>query len=137
MKIEKQIVGLCGEYFVAAELLKRNFQVAVTLGNAKSIDLIARNETTKTSYNIGVKTLRKKPNCFTLHTSKLEENTIYFFVYLNDENQEPDYYILTGTELLSNILHYYGASYRRVDNRETINHGPLKIHKSRWDKLSA
>jgi hypothetical protein len=65
MIIDKQIVGLSGEYFVAAELLKRNFQVSITLGNAKSIDLIARNEITMKSYNIGVKTLRKQ-NCFTL-----------------------------------------------------------------------
>jgi hypothetical protein len=32
---------LAGEYFVAAELCKRGFSVAMTLGNAKAIDLFA------------------------------------------------------------------------------------------------
>ena len=68
---DNQITGLSGEYFVAAELLKRDFQVSMTLGNAKSIDLIAISPETKISYKIQVKTLRKKPNCFTLLIDKI------------------------------------------------------------------
>ena len=36
--------GLAGEFFVAAELLKRGLQTSLTLGNAKSIDLFAIND---------------------------------------------------------------------------------------------
>ncbi|MEM1122777.1 MAG: hypothetical protein AAGJ18_20195, partial [Bacteroidota bacterium] len=70
-KIDRQITGMSGEYFVAAELLKRNYQVAMTIGNAKAIDLYATDEETGKDYQIQVKTLRKKPNCFTLHTDKI------------------------------------------------------------------
>jgi hypothetical protein len=131
--MDKQIVGLSGEYFVAAELLKRNFQVSVTLGNAKSIDLFALNQVTQKTNKIGVKTLRQQPNCFTLFASKIEPDTIYFFVYLNDKEKQADYFIVTGKELMENKKHFYGASL--VKSRETVNHGPLQEHKNKWNKL--
>jgi hypothetical protein len=34
-----QVSGLAGEFFVAAELLKRGRQTSVTFGNAKGVDL--------------------------------------------------------------------------------------------------
>ncbi len=134
-KKDKQITGLSGEYFVAAELLKRNFQVSMTLGNAKSIDLIAISPETNISYKIQVKTLRKKPNCFTLLIDKIVGEDFYFFVYLNSEQEAPEYYIIQGIELKSDLPHFYGASIGRSDKRETVNHGPIKPHKNRWDKL--
>ena len=134
-KRDNQITGLSGEYFVAAELLKRDFQVSMTLGNAKSIDLIAISPITNIAYKIQVKTLRKKPNCFTLLINKVVSEDIYIFVYLNSESEVPDYYIIQGNELLSNLPHFYGSSIGRLDKRETVNHGPIKEHKDRWDKL--
>ncbi|WP_052591922.1 hypothetical protein [Aureispira sp. CCB-QB1] len=137
MKYNKQITGLSGEYFVAAELLKRNYQVAITMGNAKAIDLYATDEETEKTYSIQVKTLRKKPNCFTLHTRKIREDTVYFFVYLNPIERPPEYYIVTGRELLAQKKHFYGASLGRRDGRETVNHGPLREHFEAWDKLKS
>ena len=134
-KIDRQITGMSGEYFVAAELLKRNYQVAMTIGNAKAIDLYATDEETGKAYQIQVKTLRKKPNCFTLHTEKIREDAIYFFVYLNEENENIDYHILRGSELLKDKKHFYGASLGRKDKRETVNHGPIKEHINCWNKL--
>jgi predicted AAA+ superfamily ATPase len=133
--MERQIVGLAGEYFVAAELLKRNYQVSMTIGNAKAIDILAKHEKTGRLLQIQVKTLKKKPNCFTLHTEKIETEAFYFFVYLNPEGAEPDYYILKGEEILEDKKHFYGASLGRVDRRETVNHGPLQKHKDKWGKL--
>lgn len=130
--MSNQITGLSGEYFVAAELLKRNFQVALTIGTAKAIDLIAINEAIGKTYKVQVKTLRKGPNCFTLHTSKIIEEAIYFFVYLNKKGIEPTYFILTGQELLERPEHFYGSSLGRQDKRETVNHGPLQEYKNRW-----
>lgn len=135
MKYARQITGLSGEYFVAAELLKRNYQVAMTIGNAKTIDLFATDEITGKSYLIQVKTLRKKPNCFSLNTSKVKSNVIYFFVYLNSQEDNVEYYILKGKELLQRKKHYYGASLGRKDGRETVNHGPIKEHKNCWSAL--
>lgn len=132
-KIEKQLTGISGEFFVAAELAKRNFQVALTLGNAKGIDLFATNQLTEKTFEIEVKTLRKKPNCFTLNFKRVKSEKIFIFVYLNEIQTSPQYYILTGEELKSDPKHYYGSSFE--SSRQTVNHGPLQIHEGRWDKL--
>src|SRR6266702_3692171 len=110
--MDNQITGSAGEFFVAAELLKRNLQVLLTLGNAKFIDLIAINQVDKnlTPYQVQVKTLRKGPNCFDLYSPKINRDHIYIFVYLNAIDQKPDYFILKGHELLSDLKHYYGAT---------------------------
>lgn len=42
-RADGQLSALAGEFFVAAELLKRGFQTSVTFGNAKAIDLLAHN----------------------------------------------------------------------------------------------
>ena len=133
IKIENQLTGISGEFFVAAELAKRNFQVSLTLGNAKGIDLFATNQITEKICEIEVKTLRKKPNCFTLNTKRLKARKIFIFVYLNAMEISPDYYIITGDELLNDTKHFYGSSIGT--GRETVNHGPLQEHRNRWDKL--
>jgi len=131
-KIEKQLTGIAGEFFVAAELAKRNFQVSTSLGNAKGIDLFALSQTSDTPFQIEVKTLRKR-NCFSLKASRIKPTFTYIFVYLNVTDQNPHHFILSGRELLENLPHYYGASLDSV--RETVNHGPLQPHAGRWDKL--
>src|SRR4051794_23691212 len=83
VRIENQLTGISGEFYVAAELAKRNFQVALTLGNAKGIDLFATNQLSEKTYEVEVKTLRKKPNCFTLKLDRVKPNKIFVFVYLN------------------------------------------------------
>lgn len=107
------------------------------MGNAKAIDLYATDAETEKTYSIQVKTLRKKPNCFTLHTRKIRAGTVYFFVYLNQIGKIPEYYIVTGKELLAKKKHFYGASLGRSDGRETVNHGSLKRHLGAWDKLKS
>lgn len=133
IKVENQLTGISGEFFVAAELAKRNFQVALTLGNAKGIDLFATNQLTEKTFEIEVKTLRKKPNCFTLNTKRLKKEKIFIFVYLNGKEISPDFFIVKGEELQNNKKHFYGSSLDT--NRETVNHGPLQEHKNSWSKL--
>lgn len=132
-KVENQLAGISGEFFVAAELAKRNFQVALTLGNAKGIDLFATNQTTEKTFEIEVKTLRKKPNCFTLNIGRIKSEKIFVFVYLNEKGMVPDFYILKGEELLADLKHFYGGSLN--SDRQTVNHGPLQVHKGCWSKL--
>lgn len=58
-EITRNRTGLSGEYFVAAELLRRGFNVVITMGNAKAIDLIA--EKKGKTFPIQVKSIYKKP----------------------------------------------------------------------------
>ncbi len=128
-----QKTGIAGEFFVAAELAKRNFQVAISLGNAKGVDLFVTTPNGKRTLEVEVKTLRKQPNCFTLDSTKIKLQSAYIFVYLNDESQSPNYFILLGSDILADLKHFYGSSLGT--NRETVNHGPLKPFINCWEKL--
>jgi hypothetical protein len=57
-RVDGQVTALAGEFFVAAELLKRGLQTSVTFGNAKAIDLLAYNPKTKRTFTVQVKALR-------------------------------------------------------------------------------
>ena len=54
---------MAGEFLTAGKLFKLGLQAAVTLGNAKSIDILAFNPKNEKNYNVQVKTNRAK-NCF-------------------------------------------------------------------------
>jgi hypothetical protein len=84
-----QTSGLAGEFFVAAELLKRGLQTSLTFGNAKSIDLFAINDK-DTSFTIQVKALRS-PNYFLINLERVQDACHYVFVVLNKPNVPPDY----------------------------------------------
>jgi len=58
-RVDGGLFALAGEFFVAAELLKRGFQTSVTFGNAKAIDLLAHNAAIDHTFAVQVKALRK------------------------------------------------------------------------------
>jgi transposase-like protein len=78
-RADGQISGLAGEFFVAAELLKREIQTSVTFGNAKSIDLFARNPRTGRTFCVQVKSLRAK-NFYPISPDRVDRSNIYVFV---------------------------------------------------------
>jgi hypothetical protein len=100
-RADGQMSGLAGEFFVAAELLKRDIQTSVTFGNAKSIDLLAHNSETSASFTIQVKALRAN-NYFLLNPDKVVADHIYAFVLLNAPGQHVRYFIVPGSELIQN-----------------------------------
>jgi len=97
-RVDGQITGLAGEFFVAAELLKRGFQTSVTFGNAKSIDLFATNPETGRMFTVQVKTIRKK-NVFPISHEKVQPNCIYVFVILNRVDAPVQYFVVPGATL--------------------------------------
>lgn len=70
-RADGQKSGLAGEFFVAAELLKRGLQTSLTLGNAKSIDLFAINDQ-GTRFTVQVKALRS-PNYFLIDLERVQD----------------------------------------------------------------
>ena len=101
-RVDGQMTGLAGEFFVAAELLKRNLQVSVTFGNTKSIDLFALNENGHT-YTIQVKSVRTR-NYFPITRTAINPKQVYVFVILNQPGQPVDYFIAWGVQLLEHEL---------------------------------
>jgi hypothetical protein len=99
-RADGQKSGLAGEFFVAAELLKRDIQTSVTFGNAKAIDLFAHNSVTGRNFNVQVKTLRKTNYyLFNFKRSKIDEKLVYIFVVLNAPGIPVEYFIITGHKL--------------------------------------
>jgi len=47
MIIDRSILGITGEFAVAAELCRRNIYAQLTLGNQKRIDLLTMSHTSK------------------------------------------------------------------------------------------
>ena len=105
-EIQPSSTGLSGEYFVAAELLRRGYIVGITMGNAKAIDILA--EKGGKQFIIQVKTIFKKKNVgWPMMADKVNENIFYVFVNLNgDKMTEPDYFIATGKETKTRVKQY-------------------------------
>ena len=97
-RADGQLSGLAGEFFVAAELLKRGLQTSVTFGNAKSVDLLAFNAETGRSFTVQVKTVRKK-NVFPIAHAKIQRSHVYVFVVLNGPTEAVQYFIVPGAVL--------------------------------------
>lgn len=134
---ERQLTGMAGEFLVAGKLFKLGYQVSITLGNAKSIDLyVSFGDSDSRPLCVQVKTLRK-PNCFLIRQEDIKEDHIYVFVMLWDISKQEDYYIITGKEIMQNRDHFFGGSYwhEKPSNMPAINLGPLKDggYKDRWD----
>lgn len=103
--MKKNNIGVSGEYFVAAELERRNFSATITMRNTEAFDILAINEKNNNQYCIQVKTYEKSSNKRIL--SKKNENIkadnmFYVFVNLNELNN-PDYYIVPSKEVASFI----------------------------------
>jgi hypothetical protein len=96
--VDRNMTGLAGELFVAAELLKCGLQTSITFGNAKQIDLLAHNSYTGRTFTIQVKALRVK-GYFPMRLPKPEH--IYVFVVLNKPGEAVEYFIVSGNRLLA------------------------------------
>ncbi|NMB00069.1 MAG: hypothetical protein GX971_00895 [Firmicutes bacterium] len=129
-EIQRSSTGLSGEYFVAAELLRRGYSVGITMGNAKAIDILA--EKGGNQFIIQVKAIFKKKNVgWPMMADKVNENIFYVFVNLNgDKMTEPDYFIATGIEAKQKVKQY---TTRGIIDLSTLNNNDFK---NRWDKIS-
>ena len=88
--------GNSGEYFVAGELERRGFTVAVPMSNVKDFDILAINRTTYEQFAIQVKTTGYKQKKWTLskkNETLVGDNIVYVFVSLN-ELDAPEYHIV-------------------------------------------
>jgi len=106
MKISKQLCGIAGEYYVAAEISRRGYLAAITLRNTDGIDILVSNIHGDKSISIQVKTTQNKKKW--ILSKKVEndiaENKYYVFVQIPDDvNCQPNYYIVSAVILSSNI----------------------------------
>jgi hypothetical protein len=55
---QRQRTGLAGEHYVASELLRRDWNAALTFGNTEHTDVLAERGATRKSITLQVKTKR-------------------------------------------------------------------------------
>lgn len=128
-EIQSSSTGLSGEYFVAAELLRRGYSVGITMGNAKAIDILAEKDGKQ--FIIQVKAIFKKKNVgWPMMADKVNESIFYVFVNLNgDKMTEPDYFVASGIEAKLKVKQY---TTRGIIDLSTLNNDDFK---NRWDKI--
>lgn len=136
-RIDSQLTGMAGEFLTVGKLFKKGYQASVTFGNAKSIDVLVYNPEINKTFNVQVKTLRKR-NCFPIKRENIEEDHIYVFVILNDFKDDEEFYIITGKEIRADINHFFGSSYQRESGPSSmpaINYGPLTKgpYRNNWE----
>lgn len=119
---------LAGEYFVAAELYRRGFTVAMTLGNAKAIDLFAERD--GKTVNVQVKAIAKRKNVgWPIMRDKVLPGIVYVFVCLNEAPEPPSYFIATSDEARKKVKQY---TTRGIIDLTTLR---SELFIDRWDKI--
>ncbi|MEY1638963.1 hypothetical protein [Tenuifilum osseticum] len=159
MKVSKSILGITGEYYVAAELGKRNVYAQLTLGNQKRTDLIIFSEDSDTLLKIEVKCKQGPawPNCKGIN----DNNSFIVFVDMEEihDRQRPDFYILDRNDwnsviqkarneylskhptrkvnIKNNVLIYIDEVNKQGKSYEgfTVEPKHIKEFKENWDKI--
>ncbi len=148
-------VGNCGEYFVAAELERNGFTVAVPMSNTKDFDILAISKQNNRQIALQVKTNHTSERTWTLSQKNeniVDDNIYYVFVCLNDKAL-PDYYILHSALVAKSIKKSHadwiagktknGKAHKDTSIRkfsfEIAKYNPYNLkaddYKSNWDDI--
>lgn len=140
-------IGNSGEYFVAGELERRGFTVAVPMSNVKDFDILAIHRENYEQFAIQVKTTGYKQKKWTLskkNETLIGDNIVYIFVSLN-ELDTPEYHIVpskvvakTIKEEHQNWLDTPGKKGQKHNDTNIRNFfDEHDIYLDRWDLLDA
>jgi hypothetical protein len=104
--ISSGLIGVSGEYFVAAELSRMGYVASLTLRNTKGIDIIAANADASRSVGIQVKTQRgEKPVWMLTEKSEhfVSETLFYVFVCLCGRESPPRFHVVPSQVVANSI----------------------------------
>lgn len=96
-KLSTVLSGVSGEYFVAAELSKRDYIASITLRNTKGVDVLCSNAEASKTVGIQVKTNSGSKRSWILQQKAEEyfaDHLFYVFVNLNNNLKPPDYFVV-------------------------------------------
>ena len=106
---ERFRLSMAGEYGVCAELSKRGYDVSITMGNAKAVDVYVF--TGNVVRRIEVKTTR---------SNKLV--TGFFQKYFDPSQCHPDYWVLVHIDS-QNISHFFILTHQEMGNVQMQRNG--------------
>lgn len=145
-KLNSVLVGVSGEYFVAAELSKRGYLASITLRNTKGVDILCSSSDASKTVNIQVKSNRGSAKSWILNQKSEDgfaKNLYYVFVNLNFNDKHPDFFIVPSTVVSeycrsthSNWLNTPGKKGQaHKDNPMRKFDDPSGEYENRWDLL--
>lgn len=108
MKISRNLSGIAGTYYVAAELSRRGYVALVTLKNTAGVDIFVSSEDSFKSIGIQVKTNQHNKRKGWLLSKKNEDihndNLIFVFVNMKEDGERPDFYIIPSVTLAEEVI---------------------------------
>lgn len=95
-KIHKGVIGVAGEYYVAAELSRRGYIVTLTQRNSKAVDILVANADESRFAKIQVKTTLSKQNKWMLNekAETLSDKTLFYVFVGLDADVPPRFYVV-------------------------------------------
>ena len=140
VKLSRYQLGMAGEYSVCAELLKRGFNVSITMGNAKATDVLVFQED-ETYKRIEVKTSRSTrfvTGFFQKYYDRLQSHHPDFWVLCHiDADYVSHYYILTHEE-----MGHVQMERNKMDGWKKVEKGcdnvllkHVEQYENQWDKI--
>jgi hypothetical protein len=104
IKLEKSQTGIASEFYVAGELSRVGYNVTLTFGNTKAIDLLVQKNNKVLAIQVkGIQST--KSGNWNLDKSKLTDDPNLFIVLVNlhidNPSKKPEFFILTSKEALT------------------------------------
>lgn len=134
-------IGNCGEYYVAAELERRGFTVAVPMSNVDNFDILARSKRTNKQYAIQVKTTTKNTWLLSKKAETLYASDIFYVFVRIRGNDFPEFYIYES-EYVANYVKEFHSSWLNTPGKNGKSHEDNSLrsfkdltNKDRWDLL--
>lgn len=140
------LVGVSGEYFVAAELARRGFIASITLRNTRGIDVVASNSDASRSIGIQVKTNTSNKKDWMLNEKAerfYSDSLFYVFVNLNEKGSLPEFHVVPSKVVAGYVRRSHkrwlstpgrrGRKHR--DNPMRLFKDPANDYRDRWDLL--
>lgn len=106
------LVGVSGEYFVAAELSRLGYVASVTLRNTRGMDIVATNADASRSVGVSVKTNRGRKKDWMVNAkaeSYISDTLFYVFVNLNGLGELPSFHIVPSRDVASIVTESHKA----------------------------
>lgn len=143
---EKYAVGMAGEHFVAAELIRRGVAASVTMGNSKRTDVVVMNAEGTRVAIVEVKSSPRR-EWVVGNMVPAPSKQSWVFVHIPPDGTSPRYFVLTAKdlyEILSPGDSAYSAQYQKKNGRPFTGKGVVKlkiadaeVSENKWEKILA
>jgi hypothetical protein len=131
--LDKETIGLAGEYAVASELCRRGVYCQLTLGNRKKTDLLV--ETDNCLFRVSVKS--KQTPTWPRVKGIWQKGDLLVFVDYKDKNvsDPPDFYVVdipSWKKVLKRKLEHLNDPRAKIDNENTMFWPGAEGEKNEW-----